>query len=680
MATPITRFRFLFADDKSLYGITAAGELLWYPGWTDSSTPPNVDAGKPIGTGWAAFSHVFPGGDGILYAVTSAGELLWYRDLLRNGTNAADGSSGWAASSGSQIGSGWGGFATVFSGGGGLIYGITASGKLLWYRDLARDGSNSADGSTGWAAVSGSQIGTGWSGFQHLVSGGGGVIYAVTAKGDLLWYRDDRQDGSNAPDGSEGWAPESGATIGTGWDFFNYLFAGAAGEIFACHALEFGGTVRRYRDLLRDGTNTNAGGWLTSPAMAGGTWQIAAIEGYAWPPSVPAGGTVRLHVSATTPGRSTVSYRRLGGRGPRMGVTVGSGADFDCDFQAGGTFSSDCAWPVVCELAVPEHAPSWGPGIYSARVQGPSGPPFDIPFVVAREAERASLALLVNLNTWNAYNTWGGASNYTATANPVSLTLKRPNHHLLSYSQDHGKGNHMLRSEIWLYSWLRAQGFQVDLYTDLDLEQGIDGLADYKALVLNTHPEYWTQNMMAKVAEYLDAGRSLLYLGGNAMYRPSTMQAESAGGDLDLLVTHSDVWPQYPAYEGKPLLAARVDRFKSPGPRRGLRVSDPHHRFMPTGAAGGQVIGASGWNGPPSGRWGASGWETDPWADPLPDGVALLARDTTDVDGAAIACYETSSGGFVLGVGSITFVGALMDDAVLQQIVTNALAEALAKA
>jgi tachylectin len=377
--TPVTRFRLLFADDKSLYGITAAGALLWYPAWTDSSGAPSVDAGKPIGSDWAEFSHVFPGGDGILYAITLAGELLWYQDVLRNGTNAADGSSGWAAASGSQIGLGWNAFATVFSGGEGLIYGITTSGQLLWYRDLARDGSNSADGSTGWAVGSGSQIGTGWLGFRHVVSGGGGVIYAVTAKGDLLWYRDDRQDGSNGPDGCEGWAAASGVTIGNGWDFFAYLFAGADGEIFACHAQEFGGTVRRYRDLLRDGTNAFADGWLTNPATAAGGWQIAAIEGYAWPPSVPAGGTVRFHVSASTPGRGTVSYQRLGGRGPRMGVMVGSSADFDCNFQAGGTFSSDCAWPAACELVVPEQAPSWGPGFYAARVQGRSGPPFDIP-------------------------------------------------------------------------------------------------------------------------------------------------------------------------------------------------------------------------------------------------------------------------------------------------------------
>lgn len=55
-----------------------------------------------------------------------------------------------------------------------------------------------------------------------------------------------------------------------------------------------------------------------------------------------------------------------------------------------------------------------------------------------------------------------------------------------------------------------------------------------------------------------------------------------------------------------------------------------------------------------------------------------FARDPGS-DGAVLACYDTSSGGFVLGAASLTFVGALMQDRVLQEIVRNALSEAMAK-
>ena len=680
MAYVITRFRYLFGDDRSIYAITAGGALLWYPVWTDTSDPPNLDQGRQIGSDWGGFSHVFAGGDGIIYAADQDGALRWYRDERRDGTNDPDGSTGWTSGSGNQIGSGWLGFAQLLSGGDGVIYAVQTTGELLWYGDLVRDGSNAPDGSTGWSEASGSQIGLGWKGLRHIVPGGGGVIYAVTPKGDLAWYRDDRRDGSNGPSGADGWAGGSGARVGNGWDFFTHLFAGEDGVIIACRTAEFGGILLRYRDLLRDGTNGLDGGWLTSATTSSSGWQIAASEGYSWPIGAGPGEAIRFHVSSNTPGLATATYLRLGGRGPRLGIMVTKGPAFDVKFEANGTWSADCGWPGAFSLGLPTTSGPWEAGFYAARVQGPSGPPFDIPFVVRRGVTAAPFALVVNVNTWNAYNTWGGASNYTATASPINLTLKRPNHHLLTYSQDHGNGSHMLRSEIWLHSWLKAEGYQVDLFTDVDLEAGVEELADYKALILNTHPEYWTKTMMGRVTAYLDAGRSLLYLGGNGMYRPTSLAAEMAGsGDLDLMTSESAKWSTYPTYEGQPLFAARVDLLGGPGAGLGMAISDPQHRFMPTGVAAGQIVGTSGWNGPPGKPFGGSGWETDHWPAPLPAGVAELARDTASADGAVLSCYETSAGGFVLGAASLTFVGSLMEERVLQEIVRNALAEALAK-
>jgi N,N-dimethylformamidase len=682
MTFPVTRFRSLFADDKSIYGARATGELLWHPGWTDTATPPTLADGAQIGIEWADFSHLVAGGGGIIYALTAAGELRWYCDTRRDGTNASDGSTGWASGSGTTIRTGLSDVVHLLSGDDGVLYAITSAGELIFYRDCARDGSNAPDGTSGWAPGSGNQIDAGWSAFRHVVSGGGGVIYAVTERGDLLWYRDDARDGTNGPRGSSGWAAASRSRVGGGWDFFLHVFAGEAGVLIACPAREYGPRLRRYRDRRRDGSNGVAGkDWLVTPEESGGGWQVAAIEGYCWPPGAAPGERIRFHVSSMTPGSGAIEFVRLAGRGPRMGLPLTRRAEFACDFRAAGSFDTDCGWPVSFELEVPE----WEEGFYAGRVRGPQGAVYDIPFVVKRgPSPLADLALLVNVNTWNAYNTWGGASNYTKTMSPITLTLKRPNHHLLSFSQDHGAGSHMLRSEIWLHSWLRAHGYGVDLYTDLDLERGPEGFESYKALVLNTHPEYWTQTMIARVRSYLGAGNSILYLGGNAMYRPTTLMAEQDGGTLDQTITESEQWDEYPTYEGKPLLAARVENlgyFIAASERgRGLVVSDPDHRFMPGALeAGTSVLGKDGWNGDPP--FGASGWETDCWAAPLPDDVSELARDTNkDELGATIACYETAAGGFVLGTAAITFVGSLMVDSNLQQIVHSALAEALSKA
>jgi Tachylectin len=145
--------------------------------------------------------HIFGEEDGSIYVVTSSGALLWYKDLARNGTEK------WA-NNGSRltIGSGWN-FSSVFSGGGGVIYAINSNGDLFWYKDLAQDGTEK------WANNNGLKIGSGWN-FSSVFSGGGGVIYAINSNGDLFWYKD------LAQDGTEKWANNNGLKIGSGWNSF----------------------------------------------------------------------------------------------------------------------------------------------------------------------------------------------------------------------------------------------------------------------------------------------------------------------------------------------------------------------------------------------------------------------------------------------------------------------------
>ena len=45
--------------------------------------------------------HIFGDEDGSIYVVTSSGDLLWYKDLARNGTWK------WANDTGQKIGTGW---------------------------------------------------------------------------------------------------------------------------------------------------------------------------------------------------------------------------------------------------------------------------------------------------------------------------------------------------------------------------------------------------------------------------------------------------------------------------------------------------------------------------------------------------------------------------------------------
>jgi hypothetical protein len=116
------------------------------------------------------------------------------------------------------------------------IYATTSDGDLLWFKDLAGDGTSS------WHANSGARIGTGWNGFRHVFSGGQNIIYAVTWNGELLFYRD------NANNGTWGWDAASGSVIGVGWGSFRYVFGDKLGQIYAVSTT---GVLTRYQHTGR---------------------------------------------------------------------------------------------------------------------------------------------------------------------------------------------------------------------------------------------------------------------------------------------------------------------------------------------------------------------------------------------------------------------------------------------
>jgi hypothetical protein len=222
-----------------LYRVNSDNQLQWYrhDGRENGSFTWAYGSGNVVGTGWD-LKQLFSGSasDGVLYGVDSNNTLHWYR---HNGR--VDGGFRWENGSGNVVGTGWD-FKTLFSGGDGVIYGITpvvpatlptgigpglgghpaSGGELKWYRHDGRD-----NGSFTWAARSGSTVGTGWGAMLQVFSGGNGVIYAVAPNGDLKWYSH-----VGRTDGTFRWAAGSGNVVGTGWGAFKQLFSGGDGVIY----------------------------------------------------------------------------------------------------------------------------------------------------------------------------------------------------------------------------------------------------------------------------------------------------------------------------------------------------------------------------------------------------------------------------------------------------------------
>lgn len=102
------------------------------------------------------------------------------------------------------------------------LYAVTATGDLNWYRHTGR-----ASRAGVWDGPR--RVGTGWSGLADVVGGGDGVVYTVTTSGQLQWYH---HEGRNQ--GTFAW--QGPKPVGTGWGGFRRIFAGDGGVLYAVTA------------------------------------------------------------------------------------------------------------------------------------------------------------------------------------------------------------------------------------------------------------------------------------------------------------------------------------------------------------------------------------------------------------------------------------------------------------
>ncbi|HEX2913338.1 MAG TPA: N,N-dimethylformamidase beta subunit family domain-containing protein [Chloroflexia bacterium] len=675
-------FKFITSDNQSvIYAVTESGDLLYYRDeardgtsqWSFGGT------GQKIGSGWGDFQQIFAGDDGIIYAIASNGDLLFYRDEARNGT------SQWSfGGAGQKIGSGWNSFSRVFSGGDGVIYAITASGDLLFYKDEARNGTSQ------WSfGGAGQKIGSGWNNFRQVFSGGGGIIYTVTEGGDLLYYRDEARNGTTQ--WSFGGAAQQ---IGNGWSNFTTLFSGGDGIIYG---ITVDGFLYYYKDVARNGTSQWA--YNGQGKQIGAGWfliqQSALVEGYCYPLSVSPGQTVDFKLSAGE--NYQVSYLRLKSQVDGIiGLPVADAFNQVAGLQPtpAEAWQNGCGWQTSFSLEIPL---DWQSGLYAAQCTAASGSQSYITFVVKPAPENLNkIALLANVNTWNAYNSWGGSSKYDGA---TVGSFERPNP--ATTPLDDGNVNHLTRAELWVLNWLEESGYPVDVYSDFDFHSGIENLASYKALILSTHPEYWTTQMLDNLENYLAQGGNLLYLGGNGLFERCEYNEDASallffGGDAQQGRDRNYFRNLTPPRPERAILGVGFvyNNYLTVSPPAPYQVDMADHPFFAgTGLNNGDFIGQNGYNG------AASGWEIDisdsasapdgvivtAWADndrgSPPANLQVLARGANKpVEGpygAHMTYYETESGGFVFSAGSLCFSGSLVQDLNLQAIVKNALNKCL---
>jgi hypothetical protein len=290
------------------------------------------------------------------------------------------------------------------------------------------------------------------------------------------------------------------------------------------------------------------------------------IEGYAGRASVLAGEQVPLFVSTTSRWFSATAYR-LGwyqGHGARelwKSKPVRGGAQRAATVsEATSTVTTD--WDPA--LQVPTDG--WPAGAYLIKLEADSGGQRYVPVTVRSPACAGKVVLKACVQTWQAYNRWGGYDLYQGPTGQYAdrslvVSLDRP-------YDDNGASMFLTyeRNVVKLAEFLTTSRGGLDLayVTSMDLHEDPDLLDGASALVSMGHDEYWTPPERAHVTAARDKGVNLAFFGANAMFRRTRLQSSDAGSAREVVCYKTD-YRQDPAY-GKTPAAVTSDWRDAPNP------------------------------------------------------------------------------------------------------------------
>jgi len=274
------------------------------------------------------------------------------------------------------------------------------------------------------------------------------------------------------------------------------------------------------------------------------------ITGYADSTSVEAGARIQFAISTTRPTFNLDIYRLgwYGGLGARKLLSDVNFPGSDQGHWTGGTFGVsgcptcevdsatglvDANWSWSYSLTIPS---SWTSGVYLAKLSTANGRG-SIPFVVRNDASQTTILAVLPVNTWQAYNYWGGKSLYASSAygdptiagdkRAVKVSFNRPYVLQAPTAQD-----------VSIISFLERSAYDVSYATDVDLDSDPQILSHHRLYVAVGHDEYWTKAMRDTVETARDNGVSLAFLGGNDVYWQARYEADRSGQPGRTLVVY----------------------------------------------------------------------------------------------------------------------------------------------
>ena len=218
-------------------------------------------------------------------------------------------------------------------------------------------------------------------------------------------------------------------------------------------------------------------------------------------------------------------YGGAGARRVAEGGPASVGPQPACPMEA-GTGLIRCAWATAFRIPIGRDLLS---GYYGVKVVRDDGWAMLAPFVVVDD-RRADLLVQAAVNTWQAYNAWGGESLYDDASGTLPAGLGSRVSFDRPYATGGGLGL-MARYELPFARFLERSGYDVTYSTNLDVAAGGRAHVTRAAAFLSVgHDEYWTGEARDVVEAARDAGTPLLFLGADAIYWKVRTEVPGAGG------------------------------------------------------------------------------------------------------------------------------------------------------
>ena len=240
------------------------------------------------------------------------------------------------------------------------------------------------------------------------------------------------------------------------------------------------------------------------------------VEGYSGQLSYAPGEELRLHTS-TSGQQYGIQIKRHGTKVETVFSKSGiRGAEHSIPENAS---SHGCKWPVGFKMSIPAN---WKSGYYEVlfRTEDRGGK-----FVhrnrrtaeggcyfilrAANPGENSKILLQFSVNTYNAYNNWGGSSLYgfhgRAKLQGNRVSFNRPPRTLFP------------NWEGSFVAWAESNGYDLEYASNMDLELRPEILKNYRLVLSVGHDEYWSAPMRDSLEKFIADGGNAAFFSGNSV-------------------------------------------------------------------------------------------------------------------------------------------------------------------